>query len=61
MSGIWYKTSALKHTCSDLLCGAVGAVTGVIFSQDFNGISVTTLHGVYAAVMLICPAAAGVA
>lgn len=49
-----------KHTCSYLLCGAVGTVTGVVFGQHFNTISVTTLHVVYAAVMLFCLAAADV-
>lgn len=51
----------MKHTCSYLLCGAVGTVTGFIFSQHFNTISVTTLHVVYTAVVLVCLAAADVA
>lgn len=42
------------------MCGAVGTVTGFIFGQHFNAVSVTTLQVVYTAVMLIGLAAAGI-
>lgn len=60
MSEIWFKKNCTKPTGSYLLGGAVGTVTGFIFGQHFNTISVTTLHVVYTAVMLIRLAAADV-